>query len=78
MKQLIVGFIAGAVITGTGALAATNPLSGLPLQTQVDKLVEACTHSFEAIDEGFINVLAALEALNERLTLVENRLNKDE
>lgn len=77
MKQLIVGFIAGAVITGTGALAV-NPLSSLPLQTQVDKLIEACTLSFQAIDEGFINVLAALEALNERLTLVENRLNKDE
>ncbi len=77
MKQFIVGMIVGTVITGSGALAlnntADNPIKHLPVQTQLDRLVDACGASFMEIGENLSMLQMAIMDLDTRVKALEKR-----
>ncbi len=79
MKQFIVGLVLGATITGTGALAVDlvakgegNPLRNLPVQTQIDQIVNAVDAQFDVVGEAFDKVGVIFADIDRRLTALEN------
>lgn len=66
----------GATITGTGALAvelASNPIESLPVQTQINKIIEGLDRFSMDVLEGFNNVEAVLKDVDRRLTVLEQK-----
>ena len=77
MKKFIIGLVIGASLTGSSVLAVDlakgsgNPISHLPLQTQLDRVIDAVDSQFDAIHEGFQNVGTVLIEHNQRLAALE-------
>lgn len=74
MKQLIVGFIAGSVITGTGALALTNPIEHLPVQEQINRIINSADKQFNTIAMQFGMAQEFFTDIDQRLTVIETKL----
>jgi hypothetical protein len=78
VKQFIAGLALGATITGTGALAVElakgsgNPLEHLPVQTQINQIINAVDAQFDNIHEGFAQVGVVFADIDRRLTALEN------
>lgn len=79
MKQFIVGMVVGASLMGTGALAVDlakgsgNPIAHLPVQDQINAVIDAVDQQFDNIHEGFQNVGLALKDIDNRLTALEEK-----
>lgn len=79
MKQFLVGMALGATVTGTGALAVDmakgsgNPIENLPLQTQVNLIIDSVDKQFDNVSAGFARVQEIVLDIDRRLTALEQK-----
>lgn len=73
MKQLIIGILLGASLSGTVALAV-NPIENLPIQEQVSRVIEAADKQFNTIAMQFQMAQEFFVDIDERLTVIETKL----
>ncbi len=74
MKQLFIGIVLGASLTGTGVMAFNNPIENLPVQEQLNRIVEAVDMQFNEIGSAFELAQSFFTDIDERLTVIEKKL----
>ncbi len=74
MKQLFIGIVLGASLTGTGVMAFTNPVEDLPLQEQVNRLMMATDAQFNNVSSALAMAQVFFTDIDERLNVIETKL----
>lgn len=78
MKQFLIGLVVGASLMGSAqavnlAEGSGNPIEHLPIQDQINRIIDSADQQFDAIHEGFQNVGKVLNHLDQRLTALEEK-----
>lgn len=72
MKQLIVGLVIGASLSS--AAFASNPIANLPVQEQLNRIVDGVDAQFKNISDALNLAQEFFTDIDGRLTVIESKL----
>lgn len=72
MKRFIIGLVIGASLSS--AALAVNPIAHLPVQDQLDRIVNATDAQFTAVSEALALAQQFFTDIDGRLTVIEKKL----